>query len=283
MKNTAAPSRLLWLDAFRGAAIAAMIFYHFGFDLSYFHVIDADFNTSPLLCALRIPIITSFLWISGMSLLLAHQRHEAKKNLNTALANSKRPMSHGVRHFMDSGFWRRAATLFSCAVLVSLASYCLFPQTWIYFGVLHCILISSLLAQPFLLRPKLAFAAGCGVVLLGLLFEHPFFNPRPFSWIGFVSVLPPTEDFVPIFPWFGVVLLGVATLHLIQTRHVNVLPLQAPPIKTTETPRRVPRFLSALISRFLSLLRAMGRHSLMIYMLHQPILMAVIGGFFARG
>ncbi|MDR0247523.1 MAG: DUF1624 domain-containing protein, partial [Burkholderiales bacterium] len=72
--------------------------------------------------------------------------------------------------------------------------------------------------------------------------------------IGFVTELPRTEDYVPLFPWLGVVLIGIGA--------APSLPIQ----------KAVP----SSLSRAARLLTWMGQHSLWVYMLHQPILIAVL-------
>jgi uncharacterized membrane protein len=66
---------------------------------------------------------------------------------------------------------------------------------------------------------------------------------------------PVTEDYVPLFPWTGVVLLGIAAGHLLW-RHAFA-PL-------------------AWLARAPAPLRWLGRHSLVVYMVHQPLLLGAL-------
>jgi uncharacterized membrane protein len=98
-------------------------------------------------------------------------------------------------------------------------------------------------------------ALGTAVIAAGLALSHPFFDTRATSWIGFNTVKPATEDFVPLFPWLGVVLLGIALGHgLVRRDFAPVAPLARAP----------------------QALRWRGRHSLVVYMLHQPTLLGVL-------
>ena len=227
-----AGSRVASVDALRGLAILVMIAYHFAFDLDFFGVIGADFERDRFWLSARAAIVSSFLLLVGVSLVLADRA--------------------GFRWTAQLG---RVALIGLCALAVSLASYFVYPQTYIYFGILHCIALSLLLARPLARRPRLALLLGLAVVFAGLALSHPAFDARLTSWLGFTTRRPPTQDFVPLFPWLGVVLLGIALGHaLLRTRFAPIAPLA-----------RAPRALLWL-----------GRHSLAVYMAHQPILMGAL-------
>ena len=218
------------IDALRGLAIVAMIVYHFAFDLRFFGVTRADFENDPFWLAARATIVASFLSLAGISAVLAD-----------------RAGVDGLR------FARRIGVIALCALLASVASYFVFPQTFIYFGILHCIALSLVIARPLVRRPASCVVLGVAIIVAGLVFSHPAFDARSTSWIGFTTRKPATQDFVPLFPWLGVVLLGVGAGHLMASNGFRVL---------------------AFLQRSPAALRAMGRHSLAIYMVHQPILMA---------
>src|SRR5450432_4278548 len=113
------------VDAMRGFALCAMIVYHFCFDLNWFGFIRADFNRDPLWLGARACIVSMFLLLVGISLVLADRA--------------------GVG---AARFWRRIATVAGCALLVTAASYFMFPATFISFGILHFIVVASILARP---------------------------------------------------------------------------------------------------------------------------------------
>jgi uncharacterized membrane protein len=233
LMNHIPENRLAYVDMARGLALVAMIAYHFSFDLAWFGFLHVNFYTSPVAIVVRDLIVTSFLLVCGMSLTLATR--------------------HGFR---AKKFWKREAYIVGCALLVSAASALAFPRSWIYFGILHCIAVSSVLALPFMNRFKTAFVVGVGVILIGAWAQHPWFDWLPASVIGFTTAPPPTEDYAPIFPWFGVVLLGMALQQILLTKKIGTR-------------------LGARKMSVGQVLGMMGRHSLVIYMVHQPIL---IGG-----
>lgn len=224
--------RIEAVDSLRGLAILAMIGYHFAFDLRAFGVIAADFESDPVWLATRGAIVTTFLALVGASLVLA--------------ARAGVPAS---RQFA------RIAVIAACALAISGVSYLVYPRTWIYFGILHCIAVAALLARPLVRRPALAAAIGVAILLAGMTLAHPAFDARALSWIGFGTVKPPTEDYVPLFPWLGVVLLGVAAGDRLARRDFSTITALA----------RAPAWI-----------RFLGRHSLLVYMAHQPLLIGAL-------
>lgn len=227
----AAPARIVAVDALRGLAMLAMVVYHFCFDLAHLGITGWNFYRDPFWLQARTAILSSFLLIAGVSLVLA-DRHEAARR----------------------GFWKHVVTVACCAMLVTVATLVVFPRSFIWFGVLHAIAVSLVLARPLVRRPWLALAIGIAVIVAGNAVALPAFDSRALGWIGFATVKPVTEDYVPLFPWTGVMLAGIAVGHLLARVQFRVLaPL-------------------ALLPRAVTLA---GRHSLAIYMLHQPLLMAV--------
>lgn len=227
-----APARLAPVDALRGLAIVAMIAYHFAFDLRLFGIARLDFERGVFWLAARAAIVSTFLLLVGVSLVLAR---------DAGVPASRR--------------WRRIATIAACALAVSVASRLAFPKSYIWFGILHAIAVTSVVAWPFATRPRLALACGIAVIAAGLLFAHPAFDARSLAWIGFATAKPITEDYVPLFPWLGVALVGIAVGDaLVRRAFAPLAPLA-----------RAPRPLQWL-----------GRHSLAVYMIHQPLLIGAM-------
>jgi uncharacterized membrane protein len=150
---------------------------------------------------------------------------------------------------------RRFALIAGAAALVSATSALFFPEGLITFGVLHCIAVASVLALPFLRLPTAAVvAAGAGVLALGALHD-PVFDSPWLSWLGFATRPPPARDYVPLVPWFGVVLLGRALGRRIEAHRPTAAP----------APGGVGRALGAA-----------GRNSLALYLAHQPAIYGLL-------
>jgi len=230
----AAPERgrIAALDALRGVGICLMVAYHFAFDLAHFRMIEADFNHDPFWLAARALIVTIFLSLVGVSLVLAKRAHRGPQP-----------------------FWRRVALIAACAILVSIASYVTFPQTFITFGILHAIAVASVLARPLVELPRVALALGAAIIVVGSTVQLPVFDLPWLNWVGMMTNKPATEDYVPLFPWLGVVLIGVAGGAALPRFHRALAGLS----------RRSPAWLAWL-----------GRHSLIIYLVHQPLLFGAL-------
>ena len=64
-------------------------------------------------------------------------------------------------HMRWPAFWRRFALIVAAAALVTAGTYVAFPTSYVFFGILHCIAVASLIAVPFLFAPwPVALAGG---------------------------------------------------------------------------------------------------------------------------
>jgi len=236
MTDTLKRSRYPLIDALRGCAIAMMIVFHFCFDLSLFKLADFDFYHSPYWLNFRTVIICLFTFIMGMSLHLAHQQ--------------------GIN-------WRkyikRTSILLACALLITLSTYFTSGSRFIYFGILHFIFVASIVAIPFLKLYWGNLLIGSAILVFANLYENAIFHTLYLQWIGFMDHKPATDDYAPLFPWIGMVLLGLFFARwAISENHFSYFKVWQP--KST-------------LSRGLCLA---GVHSLLIYMLHQPIFFGLL-------
>jgi uncharacterized membrane protein len=230
--------RIQLFDLARGVAIVLMVAYHFCFDLNYYGLSHFNFNYDPFWLDFRAGILSLFLGLVGISLVLAS--------------------GHG---FQPRPYFRRLAWLAGGAALVSVASRALFPQSWIFFGVLHFILLASLLGLLFLRFRWLNLALGALLLLIGLTLNHPLFDQPWLNWIGLMTHKPITEDYVPLLPWFGVVLIGMFLGREFACGEFGK--------------RLAARRDDRAGARWLALA---GRHGLLIYLVHQPLLLGLLWG-----
>ena len=227
------------LDALRGVAIVWMVIFHFCFDLNHFGLLTPrqNFHHDALWSMQRSLIVSIFMFCAGLSQAVALEAGQGWPR-----------------------FWRRWAQIAGCAVLVSIGSALMFPQSWIHFGVLHGVAVMLILARLMvnLMAPWRGGLWLAGLVALALprVVQHPIFDPGWLNWIGLVTRKPITEDYVPVLPWLGVMLWGLAAGQWLLARRRSLLAGALPHA-----------------ARPLALL---GRWSLTIYMLHQPLLMAVL-------
>lgn len=236
----AAPAgRLDAVDLARGVAIVAMIGYHLGWDLSFLRLIVPDVGSSPAWHWFARIIAGSFLVLVGVGLVLAHgERLRAR------------------------AFVRRLAIVGGAALAVTAATLVVFPDRFIFFGILHCIAVSSVLALPFLAAPVWIVVAAAAVVLMApLVAASPAFDAPPLAFLGLGTVVPATNDYVPLFPWFGVVLAGVAL------GRIGRAWLAAGALGQWRATGPVGQALAWA-----------GQHSLAIYLTHQIVLIGVLSG-----
>ena len=153
-------------------------------------------------------------------------------------------------------FGRRFAKIAAAAALVTLATRVAMPDYYIYFGILHAIALYSLLGLATLRLPAAVTAALAAAFIAGSYWgQSPNFNAPLLRFLGLATDPAWTMDFEPVFPWFGAVLLGIALGKI-----GGQLGLWS----------RLSRL--ALPSA----LTWPGRHSLAIYLIHQPILMGLV-------
>jgi uncharacterized membrane protein len=229
------------LDALRGVAIFWMTLYHFCFDLNHFGWIKQDFYHDPVWTWQRSAIVSLFLLCAGAGQAVAlHQGQTWAR------------------------FWRRWAQVAACALLVSAGSYLMYPKTFIYFGVLHGIAVMLIIVRLTAHWGAWLWPLGALAIASKFIANYSintgatghFLNEKAFNWIGWVSQLPVTEDYVPVFPWLGVMWWGVAlTQALLRDRPALLCQPLAPS------------------ARWLALI---GTWSLTYYMLHQPMLIGIM-------
>lgn len=240
------------LDRLRGLALVWMAIFHFCFDLSYFQLINANFYVDSFWTTQRTCILSLFLLCAGAGQAVATAQGQTWAR-----------------------FWRRWAQVAGCALLVTVGSMQMFPDTFIYFGVLHGMAVMLLLVRVTahfkLLQGRWLWPVGAVALALPQLVQNPFFDTRLTNWVGLITHKPFTEDYVPLLPWIGVMLWGLAaTQWIIENRSTWL----------TGAPSNNPdaRGMFAHLQP-LALLSLLGRWSLTFYMVHQPILIGVLSAW----
>ena len=233
-------SRIDALDVARGVALVAMATYHFAWDLEFFGYLEpGTSSTGPLKWYAR-GIASSFLFLVGVSLVLAH--------------------ADGVRW---RSFGRRWVKIAAAAALITVATWFATPSSFVFFGILHQIAFASLVGLLVLGWSWWAIAGMAAIVFFVTpALQSPALASMAFYWTGLSSLPPRSNDFVPVLPWFSAVLAGIAAAKL---------------VFIARTP---PRFLTAdgwsakgPTSRLLALC---GRWSLTFYLVHQPVLIGLV-------
>lgn len=239
-QNAAFRGRYWEIDATRGVAIVMMVTFHVLFDLSYFGIPLVDVH-SGFWRLFALATASTFVFLVGLSLSISYARSSTKLQGGALMMK----------------YFRRGAGIFLLGMLITLATWLMVGEGMIIFGILHLIGLSIILA-PFFLR--LGFSnlmVGVGVILIGAglsAFEGPIW----LAWMGLHPAWFYSLDYEPLFPWFGLVLIGIAAGSALypEGKRLFALPdTHSPPMGA---------------------LAAMGRHSLAIYLLHQPVILALI-------
>ena len=229
-------TRIEAVDIARGTALLAMAIYHFTWDLDFFGYIDPGTSVTGGWKVFARAIASSFLFLVGVSLYLAH--------------------GNGVRL---QPFLRRLAVIAGAAAAITAITYWMFPDAFIFFGILHHIAVASVLGLAALRLPILALCvlAGCVVAAPHFVFA-PFLDQPVFWWTGLSRNMPGSNDYIPIFPWLSAVLLGIAAT---KSADRSGLLVRIGALR----PARGPRLVGAL-----------GRRSLLFYLVHQPVLFSSV-------
>ena len=233
--------RIWELDALRGILMIAIMAYHLFYDLVFLFSL-VELNTPFLRGLYRFCndwLGCPFLFLSGLCVTLG-----------------SRPVRRGLQ-VMVGGMLITAVT--AGMYLTGFAG----KDILIYFGVLHCLGSCMLLWPLFRKLPKPALLI-LGIVLAAaglyiksnIRVDHNWLIP-----LGLMSRSFATSDYFPLLPNLGYFLIGAFLGKTLYREKRSLLPQVSP---------------SFLPIRFLSFI---GRHSLIIYLLHQPILAAAVYGW----
>ena len=242
MREANGAQRIWEIDFLRGLAIILMVGYHLLFDLGEFRGIKRflGFSTD----------LSSAVWTAAQYFFAG---------LFVVLSGTSSTLSRNNV--------RRGLRLLAVALALTLGTYLIAvwlhffdPADTIIFGILHCLAVSMLLYGAVFKKVSAAANALCGAAVMGLAALLPIVG-KAFSirsnWLipfGLPSQSFSSLDYFPLIPWFGVFLIGVALGKSVYASKRSLLPW------------RLPR----------TFVNAAGRHSLLIYIVHQPVIMGVL-------
>jgi uncharacterized membrane protein len=233
------PSSRYWeIDLLRGIAVLMMVVFHSVFDLSFFSIFPINVSSG---FWRYFAILTAFIFIFlvGISLNISHYR--------ASRIGKERYFKYLVR----------GAKILALGFMITIVTYLIIGEGYIIFGVLHCIGASIFIAPLFFDRPRTGLLAGVVVLAMGLLVAG-ISGPVWFAWIGVHPAYFYTLDYFPLFPWLGVVLLGLTTGMYLYPQGKRILPLTNPSPRCTRP------------------VCWMGRHSLVLYLVHQPMILLIL-------
>lgn len=237
-------ARRFWeIDLLRGIAIVMMIAFHGVYDLNYFGGAVQAVHSGFWFFVAR-ATATIFLLLVGISLTLSYAR---------ALATLK------TENPLFRKYLLRGLKIFSWGLVLTATTWLFLRETFIVWGILHLIGIAIVLAYPLVQLRYVNLVLGAGIVALGIGLKNATVTVSWLLWLGLTPAPFQTLDYFPLLPWFGVVLIGVFignSLYSNYARHFTLHDLS-----------------QFAVIRFLTFL---GRHSLFIYLVHQPVLILVL-------
>ena len=233
-------SRFWEIDAARGIAIFMMIVFHTVFDISFFQIAHVNVSTG-FWRWFAMATASLFLLLVGTSLVVSHARSAVDLS---GFALIKK-------------FLYRGAGILSLGLLVTLVTWLYLREGFIIFGILHLIGVSVMLALFFfrfgkynLLLGLLCIAAG---FFIGSVHGPVWLLPLGIVPASFISV-----DYTPLIPWFGMVLVGMGVGEFLYSGGVRRFGMPHLP----ELPAHLLAF--------------PGRHSVVIYLVHQPVIILLL-------
>jgi uncharacterized membrane protein len=234
--------RLWEIDLIRGIAIILMVVFHFLYDLNHFSITRLNLYNGVFS---YISSITAsiFVFIAGISLTISYNRSKLKQEISK----------------IKIRFVKRGIKLLFLGFVITILSWLYIPERFVIFGILHCIGISIILSIPFIKKTYSNILFGSILIISGIILRTMTFD---FNWLIPFGFLPPKYfyiDYFPILPWFGLVLIGISFGNLFYPNANRRFHLKD----------RSNGYFSEKIC-------FIGRHSLHIYFIHQPILVSLI-------
>ncbi|MBM4240522.1 MAG: DUF1624 domain-containing protein [Euryarchaeota archaeon] len=238
------------IDSLRGLAIIMMIIYHFFYDLNYFNVYNFNLNSDfSWFFGRTIAII--FIFLVGTSLSLSYSRSRLSAKYTTEKDLFIKYLKRGLR-------------IFSWGLLINLVSWIFIPGEFIAFGILHFIGISIILEYSAIkyTYKNYNYLNLCMAIIfigIGLYLRNFTFDFSWLMWLGFIPYNIHTVDYFPLLPWLGVVSIGLFVGNILYKNYLRRFSL--------------PDLSNLSIIRLFSFL---GRNSLLIYLIHQPIIIIIL-------
>ncbi len=249
--ETAGPKKERYhiIDALRGFSLLNMIAFHFCYDYFVMFSGQSRWYREPFPYAWQLFICCSFIFISGVSMHFA---------------------THAIR---------RGLMLNAFGLGISLITYFLMPSEVIWFGILNflgCMMLITCPLRRLLDRVPAVPAALCSFGMFGFLFEINrgyagwfqlrllplpdfLYDIRILTVLGFPDRGFHSSDFFSIFPWAFLFLTGYwVWSFLVKHDFVRFLKFRVPVLAT------------------------IGRYTIWIYLIHQPVLLAICCLIFQR-
>jgi uncharacterized membrane protein len=238
-------SRLWEVDMLRGIAFVLMASYHLLFFINFLEIASLPIDHWAIWLLGRVSALL-FIVLVGCSAQLRFWQLSERFSAD----------------LLTWQFLKRALTIFGCGLVITGITALYIPELAVIFGILHFIGVSTLFAR-FLVELSNRWLLGCTISLwlVGSLFEQLSTNTHWGLIFGIKPLGFSSLDYYPLFPWLGLVCLGIMVCRKLYAGSTRVAVLQL------LLPRSIPTPLLPYTW--------IGRHSLALYMLHLPLFMAI--------
>jgi uncharacterized membrane protein len=224
------------IDTLRGLAVAGMIVFHTNYLLEQVFLRDIILIGDAFWDLLGPSVAILFISLAGVVSVLS--------------AVGKPP-----RRILDKTL-KRTLILATCALAITIVTYTLIPEQRISWGILHFLTLASVLGLITLRAGYLTLILGIIVLIVPYLsltsLSSPWLIPLGFPPLDYYSA-----DYYPLIPWMGYYLIGQGIGYAL-SRNTTLL-----------------ASLDSRISQH-SFMAFLGRHALVVYMVHVPILYGVM-------
>ena len=223
------------IDFLRGIAIIMMVMFHFLWDLNHFYNFDISVSKG-FWNVFQITTASLFLFLVGISLTISNTNNNA-----------------GYIKYL-----KRGLKIFSFGLIITVVTKLIFPDSFVVFGILHLIGVSIILSYVFRKFRYLNLLFGICFVVVGGLLKNYAVN---FDWLFFLGLYSNrfySLDYFPIFPWFGVILIGMFFGNLLYS-----------------TNKRNFKLKDSSENKAVNFVCFLGKKSLIIYLLHQIVLYGI--------
>jgi uncharacterized membrane protein len=163
-------------------------------------------------------------------------------------------------------YLKRGLKIFGYGLLITIFTFLFFREETILFGILHFFGIAIILSIPFLAGKWKNLALGAIIIAIGLQLWQMTFD---FPWLMWLGLYPKgmwTFDYFPLLPWFGFILIGIFLGNTLYKDGKRIF--------------KIKELGQKIIAKQLCWA---GNHSLIIYFIHQPILVGIILAVKAMG
>lgn len=233
------------VDVLRAVAIIMMVMVHVRYDLVYYGGHGGAFLLAYGFWRVFARVTASiFMFLVGVSLTLSLARMRQRDDGRSPLFTR---------------FLKRGLIIFGWGMGITLVTWLFLQRGAVWFGILHFIGVSIILAYPFLRWRWPNLFIGLALLAVGEYLSRRTFGFPWLMWLGLQPAQIYSVDYYPLLPHFGVVLIGIFVGNTLYSGYERHFPL--------------PDWSNALPVRLLAF---MGQHSLTIYLVHQPLIIALL-------